>query len=40
VERRRVAGSDLIGAQRLGDNYGEEVQNIEKAQRVRKEMTD
>ena len=33
-ERTRRAGSDFIGAQRLNDNLGEEVQNIEKVQRV------
>jgi len=33
--RTSAAGTDLIGAQRLGDK---EVQNIEKAQRVREGM--
>jgi len=33
-----VAGNDFIGAQRHNDNLGEEVQNIEKAQRVTKDV--
>jgi len=37
-KEQSVAGTDFIGAQRHNDNLGEEVQNIEKAQRVTKDV--